>query len=173
MPSSQFALMEATKKRAAKLEAKGQPVDFKALLKMEPDSGTTNIRNVASKHWKRWLGPEYRCLVPFTSFSEFNKSAGGNIWFALGDSRPLACFAGIWTSWTSVRKGKEGETANDVDAFLTTEPKGSAAKTAPAKGKKPTKLPSGQRELLLPISGKRAAEAELLPLECFCPDMPR
>jgi hypothetical protein len=29
MPSSQHALMEATKKRAAKLEAKGNPVDFK------------------------------------------------------------------------------------------------------------------------------------------------
>jgi hypothetical protein len=46
MPSSQHALMEATKKRAAKLEAKGKPVDFKALLRVEPDGGTTNIRNV-------------------------------------------------------------------------------------------------------------------------------
>jgi putative SOS response-associated peptidase YedK len=53
MPSSQHALMEATKKRAAKLEAKGKTVDFKELLRMEPDSGTTNIRNVKSKHWTR------------------------------------------------------------------------------------------------------------------------
>jgi putative SOS response-associated peptidase YedK len=53
MPSSQHALMEATKKRAAKLEAKGKPVDFKELLRMEPDGGTTNIRNVKSKHWTR------------------------------------------------------------------------------------------------------------------------
>ena len=53
MPSSQHALMEATKKRAAKLEAKGKPVDFKQLLRMEPDGGTTNIRNVKSKHWTR------------------------------------------------------------------------------------------------------------------------
>ena len=44
MPSSQLALMESAKKSAAKLEAKGQPVDFKELLRMEPDSGTTNIR---------------------------------------------------------------------------------------------------------------------------------
>jgi len=29
MPSSQFALMQATKKRVAKLEAKGKPADFK------------------------------------------------------------------------------------------------------------------------------------------------
>jgi putative SOS response-associated peptidase YedK len=124
MPSSQFALMQATKNRAAKLEAKGQPVDFKELLRKEPDSGTTNIRNVASKHCKRWLGPENRCLVPFTSFSEFNKAEGGNVWFALDASRPLACFAGVWTNWTSVRKVKEGETTNDLYAFLTTEPNG-------------------------------------------------
>jgi putative SOS response-associated peptidase YedK len=68
-----LALMEATKKRATKLEAKGKPVDFKKLLRMEPDSGTTNIRNVKSKHWTRWLGVENRCVVPLNSFSEFNK----------------------------------------------------------------------------------------------------
>lgn len=74
MPSSQHALMEATKKRAAKLAAKGGAVDFGQLLRMEPDGGTTNIRNVTSKHWTRWLGVENRCLVPFNSFSEFNKA---------------------------------------------------------------------------------------------------
>jgi putative SOS response-associated peptidase YedK len=58
MPSSQHALMDATKKRAAKLEANGKPVDFKELLRMEPDGGTTNIRGVKSKHWTRWLGAE-------------------------------------------------------------------------------------------------------------------
>jgi putative SOS response-associated peptidase YedK len=97
-------------------------VDFKELLRMEPDSGTTNIRNVNSKHWRRWLGIESRCVVPFTSFSEFNKAAGGDVLFALNESRPLAVFAGIWTRWTSVRKVKEGETTNDLFGFLTTEP---------------------------------------------------
>jgi hypothetical protein len=53
MPSTQKALMEAAKKRAKKLEAKGEQIDFKELLSMEPDSGTTNIRNVSSSHWKR------------------------------------------------------------------------------------------------------------------------
>jgi putative SOS response-associated peptidase YedK len=119
MPSSQHALMEATKKRATKLEAKGKAIDFKELLRMEPGGGTTNIRNVKSKHWTRWLGVE---KVPLNSFSEFNKDEGGDIWFALDESRPLACFAGIWTNWTSVRKVKEGETINDIFAFLTTEP---------------------------------------------------
>jgi putative SOS response-associated peptidase YedK len=41
------------------------------------------------------------------------------VWFALGEERPLAFFAGIWTRWTSVRKIKEGETINDLFAFLT------------------------------------------------------
>jgi putative SOS response-associated peptidase YedK len=63
--------------------------------------------------------------VPFTSFSEYETTADKKkipVWFALGDDRPLACFAGIWTSWTSVRKVKEGEVTADIYAFLTTEP---------------------------------------------------
>ena len=52
---------------------------------MEPDSGTTNIRNVKSKHWTRWLGVQNCCVVLFNSFSEFNKVEGGDIWFALDD----------------------------------------------------------------------------------------
>jgi putative SOS response-associated peptidase YedK len=122
MPTASNVLFIAAKKRAAKLEAKGKQVDFKELLRMETDSGTTNIRNTASKHWKRWLGRESRCVVPMTSFSEFNRDAGGDIWFALDESRPLVCFAGMWTNWTSVRKVREGETTNDIFAFLTTEP---------------------------------------------------
>jgi hypothetical protein len=43
MPTSPVALMEATKKRATKLEAKGQPVDFKELLRLEPDSGVNKL----------------------------------------------------------------------------------------------------------------------------------
>src|SRR5476651_2255607 len=125
MPSSQFALMESTKKRAAKLEAKGKPVDLKELLRLEPDIGTTNIRNLTSKHWQRWLGVESRCVVPFTSFSENEVQPDGSrppVWFAFDDSRPLAFFAGVWTRWKSVRKVREGETENDLFAFLTTEP---------------------------------------------------
>jgi len=122
MPSSAKALLDAAQKRTDQLRAKGKTVDFNEVLRMEPDGGTTNIRNVKSKHWTRWLGTEHRCVVPFNSFSEFNKAEGGDIWFALAESRPLACFAGIWTNWTSVRKVKEGETTNDLYAFLTTEP---------------------------------------------------
>jgi putative SOS response-associated peptidase YedK len=83
MPSSQKAQLDAATKRAGKLRAKGLAVDFDALLRMEPDSGTTNIRSTTSKHWKRWLSIENRCVVPFTSLSEFKKERGGDVWFEL------------------------------------------------------------------------------------------
>lgn len=123
MPSSK-AVMDATKKRAEKLQSKGKSVDFKELLKMEPDGGTTNIRNVSSAHWKRWLVPEHRCLVPFTSFSEYDTIEGKKVpvWFALSEERPLISFAGLWTNWRGVRKAKEGEVTIDVFGFLTCEP---------------------------------------------------
>ncbi|WP_299813360.1 SOS response-associated peptidase family protein [Tardiphaga sp.] len=119
MPWSSQTLFKKAQTRAEKPGAKGKPVDFKELLRKEPDKGTTNIRRL--EHWKRWTGPEHRCVVPFTSFSEFNKNAGGDIWFALDGSQPLVCIAGLWTNWTSVRMIKEGETTNDLFAFLTTD----------------------------------------------------
>ena len=86
------------------------------------DPGVTNVRRTDSPHWLRWLGSANRCLVPFTSFSEFNEGEGGNVWFALDESRPLAFFAGIHVpQWTSVRKVKAGEETADLYAFLTTE----------------------------------------------------
>lgn len=129
MPSSKKALFDAATKRADKLRAKGKPVDFDELLKMEPDGGTTNIRNTSSQHWKRWLGVENRCVVPLTRFAEpdpANKPEGGrtpNAWFAGGPDQPLMFFAGLWVpQWESVRKVKEGLIKTDLFAFLTTEP---------------------------------------------------
>jgi putative SOS response-associated peptidase YedK len=130
MPTSQKVLLDAAKVRAGKLEAKGKAVDFKELLRMEPDKGVTNVRNTSSAHWKRWLGPSNRCLVPFTQFSEFNKAHGGNVWFESAD-HPLMAFAGIWTNWTSVRIVKEGEVNANLYAFLTCEPKAIVASIHP------------------------------------------
>ncbi|MBX4972182.1 SOS response-associated peptidase [Rhizobium lentis] len=131
LPSSSQAIYQAASKRADGLRKKGKEVDFQQLLKMEPDGGTTNVRNVESKHWKRWQGVEFRCVVPFTSFAEpnpANKPEGGrtpNAWFAADPSHPLMFFAGIWVpQWESVRKVKEGLTVNDLFGFLTTEPNG-------------------------------------------------
>ncbi|KPF73211.1 hypothetical protein IP69_00060 [Bosea sp. AAP35] len=132
MPSSKKALLDAAAKRADKLRAKGKEVDFDLLLRMEPDSGTTNVRNTASSHWKRWLGVESRCLVPFSSFSEFDQVARQDVWFAFGKDRPLAFFAGIWTSqWTGVRKIKNGIETTDLFGFLTTEPNREVGKVHP------------------------------------------
>ncbi len=89
------------------------------------DPGVTNIRNVTSPHWRRWLDVESRCVVPFSSFSENEVLPDGSrppVWFAFDESRPLAFFAGLWTRWTSVRKVKEGPTTHDLFGFLTTEP---------------------------------------------------
>ncbi len=131
MPSSKQAQYQAASKRADKLRSQGKPFDFDTLLKMEPDRGTTNIRNTTSKHWSSWLGPANRCVVPFTCFAEpdpVRKAEGGpvpNAWFAVNDDKPLAFFAGVWVSqWESVRKIKEGLLALDLFAFLTTEPNG-------------------------------------------------
>jgi putative SOS response-associated peptidase YedK len=123
MPSSKKALLEAATKRADKLRASGKEFDFNALLRLEPDKGTTNVRNTSSVHWKRWLEAGSRCLVPFTSFSEPDQVGGSlqPIWFALHDSRPIAFFAGVWTPWTCVRKIKEGEVSCELFGFLTTE----------------------------------------------------
>jgi putative SOS response-associated peptidase YedK len=90
----------------------------------------TNIRNTSSPHWRGWLKPESRCLVPASSFSEYAPEPDpitkrkDVVWFALDDSRPLFSFAGIWTTY----KGDRGTKAKPVPGphlvygFLTTEP---------------------------------------------------
>ncbi|SEE86445.1 Putative SOS response-associated peptidase YedK [Rhizobiales bacterium GAS191] len=85
----------------------------------------TNIRNVNSAHWRGWLGPRNRCAVPWTSFCEYadTKPNKTPTWFSLSPDRPLAFFAGLWTTW----HGKRGTKANPVEGehtlygFLTTD----------------------------------------------------
>jgi putative SOS response-associated peptidase YedK len=104
----------------------GMPSPAFALEGKKTDPGVTNIRNAKSPHWRRWLEPENRCVVPFTSFSEPDPQPDGRrppVWFACDETRPLVCFAGIWVlQWTSTRKVKEGPVTADLYGFLTTEP---------------------------------------------------
>jgi putative SOS response-associated peptidase YedK len=96
-----------------------------ALQGRKVDKGVTDIRNLSSPHWRRWTGPPSRCVVPFTSFGENAKGADGKaapVWFALGEDRPLAVFAGLRTRWTGTRKIAESEVSCDLHGFLTTEP---------------------------------------------------
>jgi len=48
----------------------GMPTPPQYLVGKRTDPGVTNIRQTTSSHWRPWLGPEHRCLVPFTSFAE-------------------------------------------------------------------------------------------------------
>jgi putative SOS response-associated peptidase YedK len=72
-----------------------------------------NVRNTTSPHWRAWLAPSSRCLVPATSFCEYEdaKPKKTPTWFALDDSRPLYAFAGIWTTWRGIR----GTKANPIE----------------------------------------------------------
>jgi putative SOS response-associated peptidase YedK len=102
---------------------------------MPPPSRTagppiTNIRNASSRHWQRWVGPRYRCLVPANSFAEHAPEPNPEtkkkdvVWFAINDDRPLTCFAGIWTEFKGDRgtKSKPIPGPHNVYGFLTTSP---------------------------------------------------
>jgi putative SOS response-associated peptidase YedK len=88
----------------------------------------TNVRNLKSPHWRGVLGAGNRCVVPFTSFSEYEDASpkGRKVlrWFTPGGD--AAFFAGLWRTWEGLRgtkaeQARDGAIAHDVFAFLTTE----------------------------------------------------
>jgi putative SOS response-associated peptidase YedK len=84
-----------------------------------------NVRNTKSGFWKKYLEPEYRCLVPATSFCEWTDSLPKTTkWFALSEKRPLFAFAGIWRKWEGVRGTKKDPVEGEhlLYSFLTTNP---------------------------------------------------
>src|ERR1700737_1266172 len=90
----------------------------------------TNIRNTSSPHWRGWMKPENRRLVPVNSFAEDAPEPNPEtkkkdvVWFALNDDRPLFAFAGIWTEFKGDRgtKSKPIPGPHLVYGFLTTPP---------------------------------------------------
>ena len=88
----------------------------------------TNVRNTSSPHWRSWLKPENRCLVPANSFAEYAPEPNPEtkkkdvVWFAFNDDRPLFAFAGIWTTFNGDRgtKSKPVPGPHQVYGFLTT-----------------------------------------------------
>ena len=90
----------------------------------------TNIRNTSSPHWRAWLKPENRCLVPANSFAEYAPEPTPEtkkkdvVWFALSEDRPPFAIAGIWTTFNDDRgtKSKPIPGPDLVYAFLTTTP---------------------------------------------------
>lgn len=94
----------------------------------------TNIRNTASSWWRAWMAPQWRCLIPATSFCEYapGKPAVPH-WFAFGEARPPFAFAGIWRPWTGTRgtKAEAAEGEHQLFAFLTCEPNAAVAPIHP------------------------------------------
>ena len=78
----------------------------------------TNIRNLSSSWWKNVNGeyltePQYRCLVPFSRFAEWDSRQKANAWFETTGERP-SFFAGILRPWTGERlKAVEGKTRRE------------------------------------------------------------
>jgi putative SOS response-associated peptidase YedK len=99
----------------------------------------TKIRNTSSPHWRMWLKPENRCLVPANSFAEYAPEPNLEtkkkdvVWFALNETRPLFCFAGIWTTFNGNRgtKSKPIPGPHQVYGFLTTVPNAAVAPIRP------------------------------------------
>lgn len=139
----------------------GMPSPAFALKGHKVDRGVTNIRNTESPHWRRWLGTAHRCVVPFTAFAENGLLPEGRIqpvWFAASEDRPLRFFAGLWTSWTSVRKLREGEITADLFGFLTTE---ANAVVAPVHPKAMPVILKTSEEVALWLEGDWAGAAAL------------
>ena len=90
----------------------------------------TNIRNTSSPHWRGWLKPESRCLVPASSFSEYAPEPNpltkkkDVVWFALDEAGTTFAFAGLWTPFKGDRgtKSKPVPGPHLVYGFLTVNP---------------------------------------------------
>ncbi|MET0745120.1 MAG: SOS response-associated peptidase [Microvirga sp.] len=95
----------------------------------------TNVRNTASPFWRAWLKPEFRVLVPLTSFCEYEdtKPRKTPTWFALGEDRPAFAFAGIWRPWKGTRgpKADAAEGEHLLFSFLTTDANAEVAPVHP------------------------------------------
>jgi putative SOS response-associated peptidase YedK len=86
----------------------------------------TNIRNTKSPHWRSLLKQQFRCLVPFTAFSEYEDASPKGKkqirWFAPPD-RGMLFFAGICGEWWGDygTKKEPNEGTHKLFSFLTTE----------------------------------------------------
>ena len=83
------------------------------------DRGVTNIRQTTSSHWRAWLGPEHRCLVPFTSFAENETcptARGRRSGSPSTRSRPLAFFAGHLGDLDLGAEGEGGAGAQPISS---------------------------------------------------------
>ena len=57
----------------------GMPSPAFALKGKKTDPGVTNVRNTKSAHWRRWLDPDNRCLVPLRRSASRSRSPTVNV----------------------------------------------------------------------------------------------
>jgi hypothetical protein len=137
----------AFRRAASRPATERGPVLFLALLRLAvifPSDGigvmprpprvggppVTNIRNTSSPHWRGWLRPENRCLVPANSLPSTRRRRpprrARRTSFGSRSMRAarLFCFAGIWTEF----KGERGTILKSIPGlhlgygFLTKRP---------------------------------------------------
>jgi putative SOS response-associated peptidase YedK len=122
MPSSQRALLDAAKKRAQKVEAKGKSVDF-----------NVQFVQIAANTASGRLSSRANQMLPPAALLNSLKEVNGTRQRCSGPSHRFQCrlsvlrmfvvpLSGSMRRSSSVRKVKEGETTNDLFGFLTTEP---------------------------------------------------
>jgi putative SOS response-associated peptidase YedK len=130
----QFApiVRQAEGERVMEMRRWGMPTPPNFIPAGSIDRGVTNIRNTNSAHWRAWLKPEHRCLVPCTAFSEPTDKPNPQTrkkdwyWLALDDTQSLFAFAELWCDWHGIRGTKKEpvEGQHRLYAFLTTEANG-------------------------------------------------
>lgn len=80
-----------------------------------PGRPVVNARNLDSPHWRAWLDPAHRCVIPASRFLEWTDTRPKQAhWFGLKGGQPFA-FAGLWRNWRGVR----GTKANPVEGWHT------------------------------------------------------
>ncbi len=123
--------MEAPKKRSAKLEVKGESVDFKELLRIEPDSGVTNIRNTSRSIGVGGSAPRTAVWSRYVVFRiRHDRRQEGARLVCYQREPTMLAFAGIWTNWTCARNAKEGKITADVASFAAALTNGSVCSAA-------------------------------------------
>ena len=112
MPSSQKALMDATKKRADKLEPRASRSTSSNCCGWSRTAARRTSATLQASTLDAVARPRQplRCAVHviFSEYDTIDRKEGATS--GLRPTKPAAaCFAGLWTNWTSVRKAKEGE----------------------------------------------------------------
>ena len=109
-----WTIREEDRERVAEPMAWGFPMTVRGKTGKPIEKAVTNVRNYASPFWRSALKvPARRCLVPFTTFCEWEGEAGAKVerWFDI-PSQSITSFAGVWRP----------SEAGPVMAFLTCEP---------------------------------------------------